>query len=279
MFDFQFCLGDHRPSRPTNGKSDDNSEDEKREDYCQDLQFRIASHLLFQADEQIQHQGLQLNKQLVDDHRHPDAMCSYATCLNDGRAGVSEPNPVRATNWWKIASDRYNHVQSTYELGVAYYTGEGVVEDERMAVKYFERAAECGHVGAAYMLGDCLLDGVGVRRDRGEALEWLVTAAELGHRGARSRVLAVLEKKEGDNHGEFTDSSRQTLKQSDDDDDGDDGDDSSETGLRKRQATLERQYSKHPVLLERRYTIGEGARNPAVLARRKTIVQESREEK
>jgi len=279
IFDLQFCHGTRRSSPQKKKESADGAdtieaklEEDNHVDYCQDLQFRIASHLLSQIEEQTQQKGLKLNMELVEHHRHPDAMCSYATCLNDGRAGLLEPNPGRATNWWKIASDQYHHVQSMYELGVAYYTGEGVAEDEGIAVKYFGRAAECGHVGAAYMLGDCLLDGVGVRRDRGEALEWLVTAAELGHRGARSRVLAVLEKKEGDNYGEFTDSSRQSLKETDDDND-DEG-----TSEVKMRAILEPQYSKQNVLLERRFTIGGGARNPAVLARRRTIVQESRAE-
>jgi hypothetical protein len=61
------------------------------------------------------------------------------------------------------------------------------------------------------MLGDCLLDGIGIHVDRALALEWLVRAAELGHRGARSRVMAVLEKREGEEYGGFTDASRQTL--------------------------------------------------------------------
>jgi len=61
----------------------------------------------------------------------------------------------------------------------------------------FKLASEQNHPAACYMLGDCLLDGCGVDFDRGLALGWLVRAVELGHRGARSRVMAVLEKREG----------------------------------------------------------------------------------
>jgi len=92
-----------------------------------------------------------------------------------------------------------------------YYTGEGVDENEEEAVRLFKLAAEQHHAAASYMLGDCLLDGADVELDRASALEWLVQAAELGHRGARSRVMAVLEKKEGEDYGVFTDASRQTL--------------------------------------------------------------------
>lgn len=92
----------------------------------------------------------------------------------------------------------------------------------------------------------------------------------LGHRGARSRVMAVLEKQEGEDYGKFTDSSRQSLvadvnenkeqeqvKWTGDDDDGDDS-------------------STKAVSIERRFTIGGGSRNPVVLARRKSVVEESR---
>ena len=47
--------------------------------------------------------------------------------------------------------------------------------------------------------------------DRALALEWLIRSAEFGHRGARSRVMAVLEKRVGEDYGGFTDASRQTI--------------------------------------------------------------------
>jgi len=276
MFDLQFCHRILRPSRK--GVWGDDNEVDYKEDqvnvndgsskgYCQNIQFRIAMYLLAQTKDSDQRKGLKLIKDLVEHHHHPDAICSYASCLNDGRAGLEDPNPGHATKLWKIAADQFSHVQSMFELGVAYYTGEGVPEDEEMAVKYFSRAAECGNVGAAFMLGDCLLDGVGVKKDRGEALEWLVTAGELGHRGARSRVLAVLEKKDGESYGEFTDSSRQTLKESDDTDD----------KAKNAACNLQRKHTKYPVVLERRYTLGgRSTSNAAILARRKTNVKNSR---
>jgi FOG: TPR repeat, SEL1 subfamily len=236
--------------------------------YCQDVRFRIASYMLLQADESTQKVGLCTLKQLAEEG-HPDGICAYATCLNEGRGGL-EINPKAAVSWWMNACEKYDHTQSNYELGVAFYTGEGVAENEAIAVEYFRRAADNGHAGAAYMLGDCLLDGIGVSRDRGEALEWLVTSAELGHRGARSRVLAVLTMDDSKDYGKFTDSSRQSLART-------------VSGKRearfehgKKRDTLEKQYSGRPVSLERRFTIGGGASNPQILNRRKSIVDESR---
>lgn len=235
--------------------------------YCQDIQFKIATHLLVQADTiDSQIKGLDLLQKLVQE-RHPDAICFYAILLNDGKPDLNiESNPAHSVSWWKIAVDQYSHVQSMYELGVAYYTGEGVEEDDTMAVYWFRRAVNEGeHAGAAFMLGDCLLDGVGVERDRSEALMWLVVAAELGHRGARSRVLATLEFDENRNYGGFTDSSRQTLVE-------DVNDKNIESGI-----------NQETTKIERRFTVSEDVtrkpslqRSPVVLARRRTIVQESR---
>ena len=248
-------------------------EGDANERYCQDIQFRIAAYMLLDADEEVQKEALGAVRRLAE-AGHPDSVCAYATCLNDGRGGL-EINPKAAVSWWMNACEKYEHVQSYYELGVAFYTGDGVAEDESIAVEYFRRAADCGHAGASYMLGDCLLDGIGVARDRGEALEWLVTSAELGHRGARSRVLAVLEMDDSKSYGKFTDASRQSIasakihtKPSRS------NADPFEQG--KNRDDLEEQYSNTPVTLERRYTIGGGANNPHVLGRRKSIVDESR---
>ena len=109
------------------------------------------------------------------------------------------------------------------------------------------------------MLGDCLLDGEGVEMDRGAALEWLIRSADLGHRGARSRVMAVLEKQDGEDYGRFTDASRQTLVEH-----------------------ILLSANKQGDILQRRATlakpIGGGVMNPTELRRRHTIVQNSREE-
>ena len=188
-----------------------NSLDSGDKSNCNNLQFRIASYLLLQTEEgDAQQRGLNIIKELAEKHNDPDAMCAYATCLNTGQAGLKY-NANDAMKWWETAAHEHGHLQSMYELGVGYFTGEGVEGDEQKAVDYFQKSAECGHVGAAYMLGDCLLDGVGIEKDQSEALEWLVTAAEFGHVSAWSRVFAVLEGKDADNHGDFTDTSQKTL--------------------------------------------------------------------
>jgi len=116
-----------------NNKASDNSE------YCNRLRFRIASALLIQFDDSDQEKGLQIIQQLAESG-YPDAIVYYGMVLNEGRAG-RDPDSVEAVKWFKLCADRYQHPQAQYELGVAYYTGEGVEEDEAEAVRLFELAS------------------------------------------------------------------------------------------------------------------------------------------
>ncbi|KAK1740795.1 Sel1-like repeat family protein [Skeletonema marinoi] len=244
--DMKYC------SRSPNSRSD-------KEEYCHRLNFRVASALLLQYDEESQKKGMDILRRLAETG-YSDAMAYYGICLNEGRAGL-DPNAEAAVSWWQLSMDRYLHPQSVYELAVAKYTGEGVSEDEVEAVRLFALAAEQDHPAAAYMLGDCMLDGIGVEMDRGAALVWLVRASELGHRGARSRVMAVLEKKDGEDYGDFTDASRQTFVEHtlfSADKDG---------HIIQRTATIRKKIGGD---------IGGGPSNPTELHRRRTIVGKSR---
>lgn len=242
---------------------------------------------------------------------HADSMCLYAQLLNNGVnygnknknknkkknnnnkaeeevVGFSlEPNPRAAVAWLhRLLAARPDHSQGLYELGVAYYTGEGVVEDERTAVEHFRRAARSPrNAAAAYMLGDCLLDGVGARRDRAAALDWLVRAGERGHRGARSRVLAVLEHEEDADYGDFTDASRQTLRRTTDappttDLDDDDGPHIDDDVPEDDDEDDERRHWEDArvsvILNERKYTMG-GVPSVKSMIRRRTTVDASRD--
>lgn len=190
--------------------------------------------------------------------------------LNEGTIDGVEANPQQAVVWWRRCVDEDGHINSIYELANACYLGEGIVENAPMAVSLFRRAAHLGHAGAAYILGECLLNGVGVERDRTDALEWLVTSAELGHRGAQDRVLMILNVDYGDYSAE-SDAAKQrqleeTIKWIDHDVD-----------IASFDPTLEPLHKA--VSIERRFTIGGGSRNPVIVARRKSIVAESRNER
>ena len=52
-----------------------------------------------------------------------------------------------AVNWYRKAAEQGN-ADAQYMLGVAYMSGDGVVQDEAEAMKWYRKAAEQGHVGA-----------------------------------------------------------------------------------------------------------------------------------
>lgn len=179
--------------------------------------------------------------------------------LHEGRVVGVEANPQQAVVWWRRCVDTHRHITAMYELGVAMYTGDGVPENTEFAVILFRRAAHLGHAGAAYMLGECLLAGVGVERDRGDALEWLVTAAELDHQLARRRVFVVLNQ-----DYEMLDAGKGASER--------------KAKEAEKWVNASNEEKVRAVNIERRFSVGGGSRNPAVLAKRKTIVQESRDQ-
>lgn len=179
--------------------------------------------------------------------------------LNEGKIAGVDANPQQAVVWWRRCVDDHRHINAMYELATAFYLGEGAPENADMAVRLFQQGAHLGHAGAAYMLGECLLNGVGSERDRANALEWLVTAAEIGHRGARERVLMVLKE----------DYSILVVGESDE---------KQKPEEAVKWMSPQDELMRKSVNIERRFTIGGGSRNPAVEARRRTIVAESRDE-
>ena len=61
-----------------------------------------------------------------------------------------------------------------------YANGEGVVEDDAEAVRWYRLAADQGHADAQYNLG--LMYAKGVPEDDAEAVRWYRLAADQGRR-------------------------------------------------------------------------------------------------
>jgi TPR repeat protein len=73
------------------------------------------------------------------------------------------------------------HGVSMFNLGVAYDTGMGVVQDQVEAIKLFRRSAELDVLEAQYNLGVAYAKGEGVNQDNAEAVKWYRKAAESEH--------------------------------------------------------------------------------------------------
>lgn len=65
-------------------------------------------------------------------------------------------------------------------LGVMYFTGRSVPENETEAAKWYRLAAEQGDALGQLLLGHSYLNSIGVAEDHNEAVKWLRKAAEQG---------------------------------------------------------------------------------------------------
>lgn len=75
--------------------------------------------------------------------------------------------------------------EAQLQMGMRYATGDGVVQNDKEAAKWFERAARQGLAEAEYEYGLALLNGRGVVQDYQAAFEWIEKPARRGHAKAQ----------------------------------------------------------------------------------------------
>lgn len=71
-----------------------------------------------------------------------------------------------------------------YNLGILYFTGQGVEKDLSEAFRWTEAAAQQGHVAAQFNLGSLYYAGDGTEIDRDKAVEMFGLSAKAGHPNA-----------------------------------------------------------------------------------------------
>jgi hypothetical protein len=86
------------------------------------------------------------------------------------------------------------HSDAQYNLGVMYFLGQGVIQDDAEKADWFLKAAEQGHVPAQFGLGISYRDGDGVLQDAVIAHMWLNISAANGSVGG-SGVRGVIEQR------------------------------------------------------------------------------------
>jgi TPR repeat protein len=97
--------------------------------------------------------------------------------------GVSQ-DKAEAVRWIRKAAEQ-GFAKAQTSLGMAYYKGEGVSKDNAEAVKWYRKAAEQGHADGQHNLGMIYYLGEGVSQDNAEAVKWYRKAAEQGHAGGQ----------------------------------------------------------------------------------------------
>ena len=82
-------------------------------------------------------------------------------------------------------------------LGAMYYNGQGVEQDFKEAIKWFQKAADLGFSNAQSNLGMMYERGQGLEQDFKEAVKWYQKAAKQGDVGAQFNLGVMWENGEG----------------------------------------------------------------------------------
>lgn len=98
-----------------------------------------------------------------------------------------------AVKFYKVAADS-GVVAAEFDLGYAYYNGEGITRDFTQAAKWFKRAAAKNFAKAQFNLAYCYMNGRGVPRNYDKALELLTKSAENNYVLAQSTLADCYDK-------------------------------------------------------------------------------------
>ena len=109
------------------------------------------------------------------DKGHKKAQYRLGRCYDKGN-GVKEDDKVAVAWYAKSAAQGYAKAQ--YQLGKCYKNGEGVEKDAKKAFDLFTRAARQDNADAQLALGKCYLRGKGVAKDEAKAKSWLKKAVK-----------------------------------------------------------------------------------------------------
>ena len=119
-----------------------------------------------------------------------DAQLKLGKMYLEGQ-GVPQNNDVAVA--WIHKSTEQDHEWAYYQLGVMYLEGKGVPQCDEIAAACFLKAARLGDFDATYQMGVMYLEGCGVPQDDEQACFWIRKAAEMGDRSAQAQLGSMLE--------------------------------------------------------------------------------------
>lgn len=88
-------------------------------------------------------------------------------------------NDKEATKWFALAA-KQELTEAQYQYGLALLKGRGVVQDYRAAFSWIEKSAKRGNAKAQYSLGELYRFGTGTPLDKPRAYLWFNLAAAQG---------------------------------------------------------------------------------------------------
>ena len=126
---------------------------------------------------------------------HPDAMNNLADMYFNGE-GIAQDD--RLALHWFIKAAEYGVVEAMYTLGIMYEQGLGAEADGQKALVFYEAAAQGGYVEGLYRLGMIYVEGeLGQPQNRVQARSYFEQAAEQFHLDAFFNLGYLTELEEG----------------------------------------------------------------------------------
>ena len=121
---------------------------------------------------------------------------NVAADFDDGVAAFVAGDYKTAFNEFKPFAEQ-GDAYAQYNLGLMYDNGQGVLQDDKEAVKWYTKAAEQGYADAQYNVGVMYANGRGVLQDDKEAVKWYTKAAEQGDADAQLNLGVMYAKGRG----------------------------------------------------------------------------------
>jgi len=114
-----------------------------------------------------------------------------AADFNKGIKAYSSGDFKTALAEWTPLAEQ-GDAATQYFLGVIYFKGKGVPENDKTALMWYTLAAEQGHTVAQYTLGIIYQNGfIGVLENDKTALMWYTLAAKQGEPGAQNNLATL----------------------------------------------------------------------------------------
>lgn len=113
------------------------------------------------------------------------AQTKLGKAYQDGN-GVPQ-NDALAVKWFRKAADQ-GDARAENELGIRYRTGQGVNQNKEEAVRWYRKAAKHGSPEAMFNLGASFYNGEGVGSNEYSAYAWFLLAQEAGDKAANDAV-------------------------------------------------------------------------------------------
>ena len=112
---------------------------------------------------------------------------SFANDFQEGLDAVYETDYEKALKKLRPLAAK-GHAAAQYNLGVMHEWGDGVPQNNLLAIKWYRRAAENFHKDAQNNLGAMYSKGEGVKQNFIKALKWFVISGDNGSEEGRKNI-------------------------------------------------------------------------------------------